>query len=75
MPEEKTTNVTVNFSDFANKLVRTIKKFPRLLIHIKGSPDPDAIAGAFALRLLCEINGSSATIYSPRNRLCPRTPK
>lgn len=75
MSEKNNLNETVNFSEHAVKLVKTIKNYKRLLIYIKGSPDPDAIAGSFALKLLCEINGGNATIVSPLEPSLPQNAK
>lgn len=72
MQDKNNTNGTISFSELAVKLVKTIKRFKRLLIHIKGSPDPDAIAGSYALKLLCEINGCCATIVSPLEPSLPQ---
>jgi nanoRNase/pAp phosphatase (c-di-AMP/oligoRNAs hydrolase) len=56
----------LDFESLALQVVETIKRYPRLLIYIKGSPDPDAIAGSYALKLLCEAHGAEASIYSPK---------
>jgi nanoRNase/pAp phosphatase (c-di-AMP/oligoRNAs hydrolase) len=50
---------------FAHRLVETVKKYRHLLIYIKGSPDPDAIAASYSLKLVCEHYGTEALILSP----------
>jgi len=49
----------------ANQFVATIKKYDHLLITIKGSPDPDALAAAFVVKLICEHHEVQASIMSP----------
>ena len=55
----------MDFKNFAGALVKTIKTYSNLLIYIKGSPDPDAIAASFVLKLMCEHFGTKARVYSP----------
>lgn len=55
----------MDFKRFADVLVETVKKYDFLLIYIKGSPDPDAIAASYALKRVCEHFGTKATIFSP----------
>ncbi len=56
-------------------LAASIRKYRNILIIIKGSPDPDAIASSFALSALCRKLGVSSTIISgkkvslPENRM------
>ena len=38
----------------AKKFLKAIKKYKKLLIYVKGSPDPDALASGFAIHALCE---------------------
>ncbi|UCH94850.1 MAG: hypothetical protein JSV88_31970 [Candidatus Aminicenantes bacterium] len=54
------------------KLIETIKAYPRLLIYIKGSPDPDAIGGSYMLKLLCEAYGTEGAIVSPQEASLPQ---
>jgi nanoRNase/pAp phosphatase (c-di-AMP/oligoRNAs hydrolase) len=49
----------------AQQLKKTIRQYKRILISIKGSPDPDAIASAYALKSMCSALGVKATIASP----------
>lgn len=55
----------MDIKDFAHLLVETVKKYRHLLIFIKGSPDPDAIAASYSLKLVCEHYGTGADIHSP----------
>lgn len=55
----------MDFKRFSALLVETIKKYKHILIYIKGSPDPDAIAASYSLKLVCEHFGTKATIHSP----------
>jgi nanoRNase/pAp phosphatase (c-di-AMP/oligoRNAs hydrolase) len=54
-----------DFKTFADSLEKTIKKYKNILICIKGSPDPDAIAASFLLKIMCELFQTAATIDSP----------
>jgi nanoRNase/pAp phosphatase (c-di-AMP/oligoRNAs hydrolase) len=65
----------VNFEKQSLELIKTIKKYPRLLIYIKGSPDPDAIGGAYVLKLLCDAHGTEGTIVSPQEASLPQNIK
>lgn len=65
----------VNFEKQSLELIETIKKYPRLLIYIKGSPDPDAIGGAYVLKLLCDAHGTEGTIVSPQEASLPQNIK
>lgn len=55
----------MDFKQLALELTETVKKYRHLLIYIKGSPDPDAIAASYVLKLICEHYGTRATINSP----------
>ncbi|MBN1498624.1 MAG: hypothetical protein JW982_00585 [Spirochaetes bacterium] len=48
-----------------NLLFASLMKTRNLLIYIKGSPDPDALASAFALQLICESLKIKSEIVSP----------
>ncbi len=48
----------------ALKLTDVLMKFRNLLIFIKGSPDPDAIASSCAVKHLCELNGIKASVVA-----------
>jgi nanoRNase/pAp phosphatase (c-di-AMP/oligoRNAs hydrolase) len=68
----------VKAADFENlslQLKEILKKYPRLLIYIKGSPDPDAIASSYALKLLCEKVGTDAMIVCPKEPSLPQNIK
>ncbi len=58
----------------AQKLKRVLKKHRKLLILIKGSPDPDAIASSYALKILCDYLNIDSVILAttvislPQNR-------
>ena len=49
----------------AQSLLKAIRRYRAILISIKGSPDPDAIASAYALKSMCSALGVKATIASP----------
>jgi nanoRNase/pAp phosphatase (c-di-AMP/oligoRNAs hydrolase) len=63
---------TLDAEKFSTQLIETIKKYRRLLIYIKGSPDPDAIAASYALKLLCEARGTDALIVCPQEPSLPQ---
>jgi nanoRNase/pAp phosphatase (c-di-AMP/oligoRNAs hydrolase) len=69
------TDKIVDFTQSAVELVETIKKYPRLLTYIKGSPDPDALGGYYVLKLLCTLYGTAGTIASPREASLPQNIK
>ncbi len=46
------------------ELSKAIDDCSKVLICIKGSPDPDAIAAAFALKILCEKHGKRARMVA-----------
>jgi nanoRNase/pAp phosphatase (c-di-AMP/oligoRNAs hydrolase) len=52
-------------------LTASISKYRNILIIIKGSPDPDAIASSFAMSALCRKLGVSSTIVSMRKLSLP----
>lgn len=65
-------NTGSTISAFARKLVKTLGKKRRLLIYIKGSPDPDAMGSSFALKWLCDCFNTPSVIHSP---LLPSLPQ
>lgn len=69
------TGKQADFKQPAMELVETIKKYPRLLIFIKGSPDPDALGGSYVLKLLCDYYGTEGTIVSPEEASLPQNIK
>jgi len=54
----------MNFKEVTKEFVDLISNFKNILIIIKGSPDPDAIASAFAIKIICEYYKISATILA-----------
>lgn len=66
---------SLNFAGPSLELIETIKKYPRMLIYIKGSPDPDAIGGSYVLKLLCEAHGTEGSIVSPQEASLPQNIK
>lgn len=62
----------MNISIQGKSLVAALKKFGSILIFIKGSPDPDAIASSYALFIICETLGIKANIVSPLNVSLPQ---
>jgi nanoRNase/pAp phosphatase (c-di-AMP/oligoRNAs hydrolase) len=65
----------MNFKEKANELKNILKKYKHLLIYIKGSPDPDALAASYALKLICESFDIKATIDSPAPPSLPQNIK
>ena len=53
-------------------LIDSLKKYKNILILIKGSPDPDAIASSFAVKVLCDHIGLKSVIISPQNVSLPQ---
>jgi len=52
-------------------LAASIRKYRNILIVIKGSPDPDAIASSFAISALCKRLGVDSTIISVKKVSLP----
>ncbi len=48
--------------DVAEHLLQVLKSCGNLLIVVKGSPDPDAIASSFAVKIICDHLGVRASI-------------
>lgn len=65
----------IYFERWAAGLRDIINQYDRWLIFIKGSPDPDAIAASFALKLVCETIGKEASIISPLELSLPQNIK
>ena len=55
----------MDFKRLAMEIVKIAGKYRYILIYIKGSPDPDAIAASYALKLILEHYGTKADIESP----------
>lgn len=47
-------------------LVKSLEQYRRILILIKGSPDPDAIASSFAMSAICAELGITASIVAEK---------
>jgi nanoRNase/pAp phosphatase (c-di-AMP/oligoRNAs hydrolase) len=56
---------------FSRSLEAAIKKYRNIIIVIKGSPDPDAIASAYALRAICSSLNVSSSIVSVKKLSLP----
>jgi phosphoglycolate phosphatase len=61
-----------DFKDLSKQLIQCLKKYKRILIYIKGSPDPDVIASSFALSVVCNAIGIKSTIVSVTNTSLPQ---
>jgi nanoRNase/pAp phosphatase (c-di-AMP/oligoRNAs hydrolase) len=55
----------------ANDLTAAIKKYSNILILVKGSPDPDAIASSYALSAICHQLGTSSAIVMQKKLSLP----
>lgn len=62
----------MNFKDLSSRLVSILKKYPSLLIYIKGSPDPDVIASSYALSLICGMLGTRSGILASTEPSLPQ---
>jgi nanoRNase/pAp phosphatase (c-di-AMP/oligoRNAs hydrolase) len=58
--------------DISSNLLLALEGISKILIIIKGSPDPDVLASSFALHTLCEWKGINATIISPMEISLPQ---
>ncbi len=56
----------------SEKFYSALKKYRSILIVIKGSPDPDAIASAFAVKTICDHSGIKCSIISPQKLSLPQ---
>lgn len=65
----------MNIKKLSAELIKTLKKYKNLLIYIKGSPDPDALASSYVLKLICESFGVHALIDSPIHLSLPQNIK
>ena len=54
----------MSYKEIITSIIGVVKKYKSLLIYIQGSPDPDAIASAFALHLMCASLGIKSDIYA-----------
>jgi nanoRNase/pAp phosphatase (c-di-AMP/oligoRNAs hydrolase) len=56
---------------FSRALADAIKKYRNILIVIKGSPDPDAIASSYALSVICSHMNVSSSIVAAKKLSLP----
>lgn len=54
-----------------HSLSAALKKYRNILIFVKGSPDPDAIASSFAMSAICREMGISSTIITTKKISLP----
>ena len=54
----------MDFKALSEQLITTLKQYHNVLIVIKGSPDPDGIAASFALKVVCDTLGITASIIA-----------
>lgn len=50
----------------SEKLITLLRSYKSVLIYIKGSPDPDAIASSYALHCICSLFGAKSEIVAER---------
>ena len=50
--------------DFKERFLRAVDPYKSVLIYIKGSPDPDAIASSYALKIILEWLNKEAFVFS-----------
>lgn len=64
----------MNYREIFSKMTAVLRKYRSILVYIKGSPDPDAIASSYAIMQLCGLLGIRADIAAamepslPQNR-------
>ena len=46
------------------RMIEVLRQHRSLMVYIKGSPDPDALASAFAIKSLCEMLGVKAEMVA-----------
>ncbi len=56
----------------AKQFIEAITKYKSLAIYIPGSPDPDAIASAYAIKLIIEKLGNKADIFAEKKLSLPQ---
>lgn len=54
----------MNAKELSQKLTGALQRYRSILILIKGSPDPDAIASSFALKTICDHLGVGSEIVA-----------
>ncbi len=52
------------YRDLLQKMTDVLKKYGSVLVYIKGSPDPDAIASSYAIMKLCGLLGIRSDIVA-----------
>lgn len=62
----------MNFSESAKHLLETIRQYGKLLVYIKGSPDPDALAASYVIKVIAGAVGTTADILSPQRPSLPQ---
>lgn len=62
----------MDYQKLTSTIYSSFEGLRRLLIVVKGSPDPDVLASSFALKMLCETNQVDATIVSLRDVSLPQ---
>jgi nanoRNase/pAp phosphatase (c-di-AMP/oligoRNAs hydrolase) len=55
----------------SNDLAAAIRKYKNIMIVVKGSPDPDAIASSFALGAVCQHLGTASSIILTKELSLP----
>lgn len=54
----------MDYTNLVEKLITTIKEYKKIIILIKGSPDPDAIASSFGIYMIAKYLGIEADIIA-----------
>lgn len=54
----------MDFSLITKNIITIIQKYNKMLVFVKGSPDPDVIASSFALKTLCSLYNTELSIIS-----------
>lgn len=62
----------MDYQKLTSSVYASFSGLKRILIVIKGSPDPDVLASSFALKVLCEESQIDATIVSLREVSLPQ---
>ena len=62
----------MDYRNLTSTVCESIAGLSRILIVIKGSPDPDVLASSFALKVLCEEQQIDATIVALREVSLPQ---
>jgi nanoRNase/pAp phosphatase (c-di-AMP/oligoRNAs hydrolase) len=62
----------INIAESSKKFLAILKKQENLLIYIKGSPDPDAIASAFMIKSIGDYYKTNISIHAEMNVSLPQ---